>query len=225
MLTHSQRAVESQALINCDVTLTETFVPARLLYGLMPAALLETHRFWQDQEDNMRGYPIKEDDKSGIVRVTLERQPLVDCTHVAGVTARVSKELDGQTVVLGNLLHARPHTPLANVLAVLSKIECVSHILAWCSPASNSSAPRLVRVELPRLNLAFQELTVGGTRRLYSIDHANLFVPFFAYGGPPVRLFFRSCVFVSVYVCVCSFASSFKKRLHESFSLPAFRHR
>ena len=35
------------------------FIPSRLLYGLVPSALLESHDFWQDAEDNLRGYPHK----------------------------------------------------------------------------------------------------------------------------------------------------------------------
>ena len=34
----------------------EQFVPARLLYGLLPQALLDTYHFWQDDDDNLRGY-------------------------------------------------------------------------------------------------------------------------------------------------------------------------
>ena len=179
----TQRAQDAERLGLSEVTLTETFVPARLLYGLLPEALLDTHRFWQDQDDHMRGYPIDESSKAGIIRVTLEKQKLVDCTNVAGVTACITKKMDGQTVYLADLLHARPHSPLANLLTVLCKIENVSHILAWCGPASSTASPALLRVELPRLNLAFQEQMVGGVRRLFSVDHANLFVPFFAYGG------------------------------------------
>lgn len=42
----------------------ETFVPAHLLYGMIPHALLDTHRFWQDEtpagytnRKRLRGYP------------------------------------------------------------------------------------------------------------------------------------------------------------------------
>jgi hypothetical protein len=36
----------------------ETFIPTRNLAGLVPTALLETHEFWQDGDDNVRGYPV-----------------------------------------------------------------------------------------------------------------------------------------------------------------------
>ena len=37
---------------------TETFLPARLLYGIVPQVLLDNFLFWQDEEDNVRGYPM-----------------------------------------------------------------------------------------------------------------------------------------------------------------------
>jgi hypothetical protein len=44
---------------------TETYIPARLLAGVLPQTLLETHRFWQDEDDQLRGYPIEEDRDDG----------------------------------------------------------------------------------------------------------------------------------------------------------------
>ena len=35
----------------------ETYLPSRLLYGLVPQALLDTHAFWQDEDDHVRGSP------------------------------------------------------------------------------------------------------------------------------------------------------------------------
>ncbi|KAJ9441712.1 putative nucleoredoxin 1-2 [Diplonema papillatum] len=35
----------------------EQFIPARLLWGLIPDCLLEEHLFWQDSQDCLRGYP------------------------------------------------------------------------------------------------------------------------------------------------------------------------
>lgn len=37
---------------------TETFIPSYFLHGIIPSCLLETHMFWQDEDDNLRGYPI-----------------------------------------------------------------------------------------------------------------------------------------------------------------------
>jgi hypothetical protein len=35
----------------------QTFVPSRLLRGLLPEALLESHHFWQNEDDSLSGYP------------------------------------------------------------------------------------------------------------------------------------------------------------------------
>ncbi|KEG08962.1 NXN protein [Trypanosoma grayi] len=44
---------------NADLAVRELHVPARLLQGLLPSALLEAFLFWQDEEDDkIRGYPL-----------------------------------------------------------------------------------------------------------------------------------------------------------------------
>ena len=35
----------------------ETYLPSRLLYGLVPQALLDSYSFWQDEDDHVRGSP------------------------------------------------------------------------------------------------------------------------------------------------------------------------
>jgi len=53
---------------------TETFIPARLLYGLLPTALLETYLFWKcDLKDNLLGVEKVVDEVSAptFVNVTL----------------------------------------------------------------------------------------------------------------------------------------------------------
>ena len=38
-------------------TIEQTYVPSRLLHGLLPEVLLETHLFWQNEDDTLTGYP------------------------------------------------------------------------------------------------------------------------------------------------------------------------
>ena len=45
---------------------TETFIPRRYLYGVVPQALVERHLWWMDDNDNVRGYPTTRDKKTGI---------------------------------------------------------------------------------------------------------------------------------------------------------------
>lgn len=73
---------------------------------------------------------------------------------------------------------------------MLCRIENLSYILAWCklSRLKEGGDLCLDKVELPRLNLSFQERVQAGsgTRVLCSMDHANLFLPTFA-GGEQVE--------------------------------------
>ena len=56
----------------------EMFVPTRYLFGVLPAALLEAHSFWMDDNDNIRGYPLEKDAKTDqythVLRVTFVSQ-------------------------------------------------------------------------------------------------------------------------------------------------------
>ncbi len=46
----------------------EQYIPKRLLFGVLPSALLDAFEFWQDEDDNLRGYS-----KQHVVFVTLGR--------------------------------------------------------------------------------------------------------------------------------------------------------
>lgn len=35
---------------------TQTFIPDRLLYGMVPTTILEDYNFWQNEDDSMSGY-------------------------------------------------------------------------------------------------------------------------------------------------------------------------
>lgn len=42
----------------------ETFIPSRLLHGIIPSTLLDAFLFWQDKDDNLRGYPVQSTSES-----------------------------------------------------------------------------------------------------------------------------------------------------------------
>ena len=44
----------------------ELFLPGRLFVGILPQVLVDSHNFWQDDYDNIRGYPKERDDKTGL---------------------------------------------------------------------------------------------------------------------------------------------------------------
>ena len=50
---------------------TETYLPSRLLWGVLPATLLESHEFWQDEDDNVRGYPRDENASTDVIYIRL----------------------------------------------------------------------------------------------------------------------------------------------------------
>lgn len=74
---------------NCIVGTQEQFIPSRLLYGIVPSALLDTHMFWQDKSDNLRGYP--KDDATHIIYIELQKLPKLQSTHLAGVSAYIRR--------------------------------------------------------------------------------------------------------------------------------------
>jgi len=73
---------------------TETFIPSRLLYGIVPCALLNTHQFWQDEGDQLRGYP--EDNGAHLILVELTEMHRIECTRLPETTARITRVLRRQ---------------------------------------------------------------------------------------------------------------------------------
>jgi hypothetical protein len=164
---------------------SEQFIPTRFLSGVLPAALLESHRFWQDQDDNLRGYPRSETDRDqSIITVKLSTMGRIDGLNSQGAYASVSRTVGGEEQVLGNLLFAAPHSVLGNIAKVFAHVECLSHVLVWFSGSSIPGAePSIVSLELPRLKLTFKERILDGRRVLFSIDHASLFLPDYTIGN------------------------------------------
>jgi hypothetical protein len=68
----------------------ETLIPERLLYGTVHQALLEQYIFWQNEGDNLIGYP--RDEKSPyIVEVVLEEVRRVRCSQLTGVCGHITR--------------------------------------------------------------------------------------------------------------------------------------
>jgi hypothetical protein len=70
----------------------ETLVPARLLYGVLPQALLDSYTFWQDESDDLRGYP-RDEHCPYVVEVHLSQQQSVACSLLQGVCGTVRRVL------------------------------------------------------------------------------------------------------------------------------------
>ena len=95
-----------------------------------------------------------------------------------------SADLPPQELVLLDLLGAPPGSFLESLGAVLSRVDSLAHVLAWAryDEGRDLSQPAAVKqselaiVTLPRLKLTFQARRVGGVVRLFSADHADLFI-------------------------------------------------
>jgi len=51
----------------------EMYIPGRMLHGTIPQALLDSHLFWQDDNDNLRGYPNNEQEQH-IMLIEMKKQ-------------------------------------------------------------------------------------------------------------------------------------------------------
>ena len=97
----------------------ETFVPDRLLFGLLPEALLDPKlqkdskdrckyvdrwEWWQGEDDTLRGYPVTSDQQHVMI-APLEKAELVDCVKLPCTCARVRRvsrlkvEQEYQTII------------------------------------------------------------------------------------------------------------------------------
>uniref|UniRef100_A0A7S1J653 ubiquitinyl hydrolase 1 n=1 Tax=Eutreptiella gymnastica TaxID=73025 RepID=A0A7S1J653_9EUGL len=168
----------------------EQFLPARLLYGLVPQALLEKYTLWQDDNDHIRGYPIEGvedhylaidlDDPLTLDHRAVERS-LAARVRLVPVPGDVPKRTIQEEWLLLDLLHAPEGTALHSLARVMARLENLSHVLAWTQNAgARDPSDRLTidLVQLPRLKLTFAAHWDAGASetRLQSLDHANMFV-------------------------------------------------
>eukprot|EP00760_Papus_ankaliazontas_P003017 PhM_4_TR11378/c0_g1_i1/m.4426 len=156
----------------------EQFIPSRMLYGLIPSALLETHQFWQDEADNLRGYPLDTNSDHYLMVNLVDHEGTNVCFTgcpllPAHCTARIRRISSQGEMTLLNLAYSLDGTALHSMARTLSRIENLGHILAW-----TKSSDRMVidLVQLPRLKLTFVSRPEDGEDRLFSVDHADLFI-------------------------------------------------
>jgi hypothetical protein len=170
----------------------QTFIPSRLIQGIIPDALLTKYRFWQSEDGNLVGYLVdtpRNPDEASFLEVQMENTSPTDdtgfCTSTANATIRKVPGhaiLDDQKPLeeagrfrekgmwLVNLLYAR--FELASLRALAMRMDNLSNCLVWTEDGTSISL-----VEFPRLNLSFRATysDLDGMR-LYSEDHAGLFV-------------------------------------------------
>lgn len=69
----------------------ETYVPDRLLHGLLPQALLDAYTFWQSQADDLLGYPKTPASSMYMISIELRKEARVAATMAPGVSASVHR--------------------------------------------------------------------------------------------------------------------------------------
>jgi hypothetical protein len=138
----------------------QTFIPAALLSGLLPDALIDDYSFWQNEDDSLVGYHKPEISQrmqtAYVLRIKLVRQSQKATTASAQVVrlplkhvARVSEpalvraekqwaeerslgaERESQGMTLLNLLYTKPGSKLYDLAKMLCKLESLSHCLVW----------------------------------------------------------------------------------------------
>jgi hypothetical protein len=86
--------------------------------------------------------------------------------------------------VLIDLLNAPAGSYLHSLADVMARVETLSHVLVWAryDERADLGHPTTITqsdlhvVSLPRLKLTFQARQVGDSVRLFSVDHADLFI-------------------------------------------------
>ena len=69
---------------------TETLLPDRLFYGVLPQALLDSYIFWQDEGDNIKGYP-RDESSPHLIEIALKDVKKVRCSLLEGVCGQVKR--------------------------------------------------------------------------------------------------------------------------------------
>ncbi|CAK0867309.1 unnamed protein product [Prorocentrum cordatum] len=176
----------------------EQYLPPLVLRGLMPECLVEQWRFYQANawpNRTIRGYPLtpEGDEEPGqptrFLDVQLVKCGSVPSTQVRGWSALIAQHQAHQRpLFLLNLLYAAEGTPLHSLSRLLTRLDDLSHVLAWTRAdprkAEPGTQPSIDLVELPRLGVSFRCEQVGGVMRLCCLDYGGLFVP----NGPPTSL-------------------------------------
>lgn len=149
----------------------ELFLPKEFLLGVLPECLLEVYHFYQDMADSstLRGYPLNQNDEEESFAnidhwlfVRLVPRNAAKHTGAKGTHAFVRKILKSSTgkssggPKLVDLVFAEQDSPGFVVGQAFSRLENLSHCLAWSESMHDSMESAIDTVELPRLQLTFE---------------------------------------------------------------------
>lgn len=182
----------------------QVFIPKRFLSGLVPSALLEKYSFWQGDNDNLSGYEAEP--KKGLesstgpatqLRILLSKSSSMDLSgfcnsEASALIQRIPvknyepsspRDVTRPIHTLLNILAAPPGSILKIVGMLLSRLDNLSHVLAWTKSSIKSinDPCEIDLIELPRVNLTFKSAKIdhidGSIEyRLYSNDHDGLYI-------------------------------------------------
>eukprot|EP00755_Sulcionema_specki_P035688 Sspe_Gene.21874::Locus_8242_Transcript_1_1_Confidence_1.000_Length_8457::g.21874::m.21874 len=159
---------------------TQTYIPYRLIRGLLPDGLVEQYDFWQNHADLSLAGTLKPSRKThGIqaTRITVEvcRQPSGGDAYGRVWRVAMLHGIDDPSKPVLQLMNLMD--PRMRYLAdVFVRIENLSHILAW-----GTAQGALACVELPRLHLTFE--CRDGV--LHCNQHAGMYISTKATHLPP----------------------------------------
>ena len=156
----------------------ETFLPPRVLAGLLPEILLQSHSFWRYERlpSLVVGYPRVSDDAGEEWLGEWRSVPIYlrlfqnHSGSLSGCAYYVTRENELRWLV--NLLYAAPQSVEQSIANLVTRLDNLSHILCW---ASSSSPTSMTLIDLPRLRLRFQPQALDATHlQLRSLDYAGM---------------------------------------------------
>ena len=164
----------------------QTFVPPRLLTGVMPDILLFQYELWQSEDGNVIGYHRTKDGAQ--LNIQLLRDPGSDPSGfcASGARAAVRRTIQGdeqaptETLVLVDVLYAGSTPELKALREFATRVDDLSNCLVWTKPPADGASAATAGIELvefPRLHMSFRVKTdSAGELRLFSEDHSDMFV-------------------------------------------------
>ena len=145
---------------------------------------LDDYVFWQDEQQSagmptvVRGYKTARavaresgapldtivvtvtphgNDTSGLGHsdavATIER--VLAVSEGEGACQQIVPKTSASGLVLLNSQFADTASPLGQILKVMLRLDNLSHLLVWGTPSASDAAPKMKRIELPRLGLSF----------------------------------------------------------------------
>jgi hypothetical protein len=149
----------------------ETYVPSRILCGLIPDILIQQYEFWKESETVIKGYSRVSDEWSNY-ELTVE-------LSADGGSAVVKRKNRSEALCLLNPLKSKKDSALGRLAALFCRVDRLCNVLFWSRshPVGEEEA-EITLIELPVLKARFQmSVDEDGKVKLNSLDHNGKFQP------------------------------------------------